>query len=87
MATTHNEHPRYRLSRLEVVTVSDEAKQLLLQDPMRSSRSRMSETKGILSRLKTLHDPTSQAFVLKERGVTSVPFRLLCETPRTAQKN
>jgi len=84
---TGNEHSKYTLPRLEVVEVSDDTKQLLLQDPVRSSRSRTLETKEIFSRLRRLHPTTSEAFALKESGVTKAPFRLICEASSNTRKN
>jgi hypothetical protein len=68
------------LPTLNVVVLSEMAKLMLLQNPARQLRSCRADTSRIYAQLQKLHPPTSQDFALRDSGVTSAPFRLLCET-------
>src|SRR6202034_1572199 len=68
------------LPTLNVVVLSEMAKLMLLQNPARQLRSCRADTSRIYVQLQKLHPRTSQDFALRDSGVTSAPFRLLCET-------
>jgi Heterokaryon incompatibility protein (HET) len=65
------------LSQLELVTVTPENKQRLLQKAIDAAEESMESTRGLMARLEQFDPSTAQHFGFKDLTLSKFPFRLL----------